>query len=189
MSRKDFLRHIVNTILSEYSRRRKDLIGVLDEVRKLIASAEDKYNFSIYGGDPSNLAKYIESSDFDLVVNVLKSAKALDVLEQILEKTIESYSDYPELIEVLEKKLNELRKGITSASELKVITENIEKKLGDAKIEVQENKIIVKMDHVESVILLEENKYVVLVKADVRREFDNHVDAVTFLEKIYRALR
>lgn len=54
MPRHDFLRHIVNTKLSEYSKTRRHLIPVLDEVRKLIANAEDQYGFSIYGGKLEN---------------------------------------------------------------------------------------------------------------------------------------
>jgi hypothetical protein len=88
-------------VIEEYAERgvltAKDAI----ELKKLLHAAEEKYKFSIYGGDPSNLANYFNSSDFRDLVNFLKSCQAIEVLTEILRRVREVYVDYPLVLEAL----------------------------------------------------------------------------------------
>ncbi len=188
MARADFLRHIVNPKLSEYSKTRKHLISVLDEVRKLIASAEDQYGFSIYGGSLDNLAKYISSSDFDLVINILKSANALDILEDILKTVIEKYGDVESVVEAARKRLEEIGKGVIRVSELKVIADKLSRELKDARIRVLEDRVVVEYNGFYASIEPSKGQYRVSIKLGIERTFENNVDAIKFVESIYKAI-
>ena len=103
--RVDFLRHIVNRVLAEHSLPRQ----VVEDVRKSIGYAEEKYKFSAFGGDPRRLADYLRSRDFDDVVTLLRGAKAEEVLVKILEEVKKRYSEYREVVEAAEARLKELR--------------------------------------------------------------------------------
>ncbi len=105
----DFLRHIVNTMLSELVVKRREILGIMDEARKLIAKAENKYRFSSFGGNPEKLADYISSDEFKLVIDLFKSVNAVDVLIEILEKTRKYYNDLPVVVEAINKRIEELR--------------------------------------------------------------------------------
>lgn len=188
MTRPDFLRHIVNTKLSEYSKTRRHLIPVLDEVRKLIASAEDQYGFSIYGGKLENLANYLNSSDFDLVINILKSANALDILEDILGTIMEKYSDTETVVEAARKRLEEIRKGLTRVSELKVIADKLSKQLKNARVRLLEDRVIVEYNGLYASIEPSKNKYNVVIKLNIEKAYENHVDATKLIENIYKVL-
>ncbi len=104
----DFLRHIVNRVLAE----KRDVPRQVDsDVRRFVGRAEDKYRFSIYGGDPARLAEYLMSPDFEDLVNLLKGAGLVEVVEEILKRTIEHYKDYPEVVRAAETRLRQLREG------------------------------------------------------------------------------
>ena len=98
----DFLRHIVNKVLAES----KASWQVSSDVKKTVGIAEDKYKFSAYGGNPARLADYLNSRDFDDVLNILKSSGLLSLAESMLERVIEEYSDYPEVVELLGRGLS-----------------------------------------------------------------------------------
>mgnify|MGYP000445086959 CR=1 FL=1 len=188
MSRYDFLRHIVNTKLSEYSKTRKHLIPVLDEVRRLISNAEDQYSFSIYGGKLENLAKYLNSSDFDLVINILKSANALDIIEDILGTIIEKYSNTEVVVEAARKRLEEIRKGLIRVSELKVIADKLTKQLKNARIRLLEDRIVVEYNGLYASIESSKNQYRLIIKLGIDKVFENYVDAVRLIESIYKVV-
>ncbi|RLG83479.1 MAG: hypothetical protein DRO40_04420 [Thermoprotei archaeon] len=184
----DFLRHIANPKLAEYSKARKQLTGVLDEVKKLIARAEDKYNFSIFGGDPRNLAKYLKSNDFDLVVNTLKSANALDVLEDILRTVIEKYRDLPEVVEAANQKIKDLRQGKVEINEIKALSEALSRELKDAKIQPEKDHVKIEYDGLKATIKPTEEGYNVSIKIEIERVLDNRIDIINLLSKIYSVL-
>ncbi len=188
MPRHDFLRHIVNTKLSEYSKTRRHLIPVLDEVRKLIANAEDQYGFSIYGGKLENLAKYLNSSDFDLVINILKSANALDILEDILGTIIEKYSDTEVVVEAARKRLEEIGKGLIRVSELKVIADKLTKQLKNARIRLFEDRVVVEYNGLYASIEPGKNQYKLIIKLSIDKVFENYVDATKLIENIYKVI-
>lgn len=188
MPRYDFLRHIVNTKLSEYSKTRRHLIPVLDEVRKLIANAEDQYGFSIYGGKLENLAKYINSSDFDLVINILKSANALDIVEDILNTIIEKYDNVEVVVEAARKRLQEIRKGLIRVSELKVIADKLAKQLKNARIKLLEDRVIVECNGLYASLEPSKNKYKLTIRLNIDKTFENYLDATKLIENIYRVI-
>ena len=112
----DFLRHIVNRVLAEHSLPRQ----VIEDVRKSIGYAEEKYKFSAFGGDPRRLAEYLRSRDFDDVVTLLRGAKAEEVLVKILEEVKKRYADYKEVVEAAEQRLREIRGEAAEKPETKL---------------------------------------------------------------------
>jgi len=106
----DFLRNIVNPALSKHVKVKEGLRNSVDEIRRLVFDAENKYKFSIYNGDPANLAKYLVSDDFKLVVDLFKSSEALEVLEEILLEAKTKYRDIPVVVEAVDKILEQVAK-------------------------------------------------------------------------------
>ncbi|HIC99549.1 MAG TPA: hypothetical protein EYP08_08005 [Pyrodictiaceae archaeon] len=113
----DFLRQIVNPILAKYSVRLPR--QVIDDVRKSIGRAEDRYKFSSYGGDIVKLADYLRSRDFDEVISIVKSADAMNILVEILETARDAYKEYPEVVKAVEERIEEL-KGKTTKEEERI---------------------------------------------------------------------
>ncbi|QKR00946.1 hypothetical protein GWK48_02165 [Metallosphaera tengchongensis] len=85
MGEPDFLRNIASKILTPTALDLKRL----DDVRRLLASAESKYKFSSYGGDPKRLVEYFESPDFVDLILVL----GVELSKKLLQEVIASYSD------------------------------------------------------------------------------------------------
>ena len=134
-ARLDFLRHIVNRILAE----RKDMPRQVDsDVRKFVGRAEDKYHFSMYGGDPSRLAEYLLSPDFEDLVNLLKGAGLIEVAEEILEKTIENYKECPEVVRAAEMRLKQIREGGVEGSDEALIIRRIAEQVAPLRARVSE---------------------------------------------------
>jgi len=106
----DFLRNIVNPKLSKYVKTGGEIAKYVEEIRKRILEAENKYGFSIYGGDPEKLKDYLLSDDFKLIVKLFKSANSLSILEEILIEAKSKYSDLPSVVEAVDKALEMLRK-------------------------------------------------------------------------------
>ncbi len=109
--RKDFLRHIVNRVLASSNLPRQ----VVDDIRKFVGRAEDKYKFNAFGGDVRKLADYLNSKDFDDLVTLVKGVKtekgeepAVEVLKKILMEAREAYKDIPEVVEAVDRRLREL---------------------------------------------------------------------------------
>ncbi|WP_052296918.1 hypothetical protein [Pyrolobus fumarii] len=135
----DFLRHIVNRVLAEHSLPRQ----IVDDVRKSIGYAEEKYKFSAFGGDPRRLADYLRSRDFDDVVTVLRGAKAEEVLIHILEEVKKRYSEYKEVVEAAEARLKELKGVVGEKPETKLglvynALRNLEERGVEVKLEGEE---------------------------------------------------
>lgn len=110
MVKHDFIRHIVNPVLSEIVRDKHDLAGAVDEIRRFFANAEIKYGFSIYGGDPVKLCDYLSSSDFKILVNLFKSINSFDNLLEILKRARNSYKDIEEVRKCVDKALRSLKR-------------------------------------------------------------------------------
>ncbi|MEM0380972.1 MAG: hypothetical protein QXX35_03435 [Desulfurococcaceae archaeon] len=109
----DFLRHIVNPILSKYIVSRKNLTQVIDEIRRLLIDAEDKYRFSVFGGNPEKLVDYFKSDDFRIMYRLFNSINSLDILREILETTREKHVDLPELVKVIDELINKIEKEVS----------------------------------------------------------------------------
>lgn len=158
---RDFLRHIVNTKLSELSHKYRGLISHMDEIRKEISRAETKYGFSSFGGNPENLAKYLLSDDFNLLISSFKAANALGALEEILMETKKAYSDLPGVVrateQVLEKIKSEKKETIDISSkslkELAGKVKEISKELRlKSDINVRDNDLILRVDNKGSIV-------------------------------------
>ena len=111
----DFLRQIVNPILAKHSVRLPR--QVVDDIRKSIGRAEDRYKFSSYGGDMSKLADYLRSKDFDEVISIVKGVDAMNVLVEILEMARDAYREYPEVVKAIEERIEELKGKATKEEE------------------------------------------------------------------------
>ncbi len=106
--KKDFIRNIANKILAEALE--KIPASAMSELRKQLGRAEDKYRFTVYGGDPRNLVKYLESNDWRELVEYAEKSNILWVLEKILAKLIEEYNNTcPEVVEHARKELKKLQ--------------------------------------------------------------------------------
>jgi len=106
----DFTRHIVNPVLSKViDARRSEHAKILDEIRKIIHDCEEKYGFSIYGGEVEKLAVFLMSSDFDHLVKVFDSYGLRDALVKILEDALEAYRNYTEVSKAIESKISMLK--------------------------------------------------------------------------------
>ncbi|ADI31412.1 hypothetical protein [Staphylothermus hellenicus] len=158
----DFLRHIVNTKLSELSHKYRELAGHLDEVRKEISKAEPKYEFSSFGGNPENLANYLLSDDFNLLISSFKAANAIKVLEEILVEAKKAYSELPNVVKAIDtvlEKIRESEKGAaivshTSLKDLALKIENILKELKiKADIKTRDNDIVLSIPNKGSIVI------------------------------------
>lgn len=106
----DFLRHIVNPILSKYIGKRKNLTQSIDEIRKLLIDAEEKYGFSVFGGNPEKIVNYLKSDDFRILYRLMNSINNLDILKEILVTTREKYRDLPELENIVNELINRIER-------------------------------------------------------------------------------
>lgn len=104
----DFVRHIVNPILSRRLKDRERLVNAVDEIRKFIVEAEEKYGFSVYGGDLVKLCDYLSSNDFKILVDVFRSIDSIDILVEILNIAKIKYSRYERIVECVDKALKTL---------------------------------------------------------------------------------
>lgn len=131
MTKVDFLRHIVNYVLAQ----KMDIVKqIADDVRKMVEKAENKYNFSAFGGDVKKLADYIRSPDFDELAKFLKDAGKLDVLEEILKMAKEKYRDIPEIVEAIDARLKTIAKAKLEVKEVEEAYKEISRIVGDRAI-------------------------------------------------------
>lgn len=79
---RDFLRYIANRVIARYAAKLPS--GVIEDIRDMLGRGEDKYRFSIYGGDPRNLVKYFESEEWRDLVEYAVNTGALGMLVDIL---------------------------------------------------------------------------------------------------------
>ncbi|MEB3774546.1 MAG: hypothetical protein GSR86_06455 [Desulfurococcales archaeon] len=86
---KDFLRHIANKVLSENIN--KIPANIIDDIRKQLGRGEDKYKFTIFGGNPARLADYLDSEDWRDLVDLAKNLHLEWLLREILERLEEEY--------------------------------------------------------------------------------------------------
>lgn len=188
--RHDFLRHIVNPLLAKYSRERKPLVRVIDEVRKLIALAEDKYGFSSFGGEVTKLADYIESKDFDLVINTLKSVDSLDIVIEVLKTVISKYQDLPKVVEAAKKRIKQLKQSESKPKDSleqllpkTVFTEIMKYTKGN--IVKYEDRIVIEQDNTKITIRREDNTYRIDVKETIKTTDANKIPNIIkfFLSK------
>ena len=105
---KDFMRHIVNHVLSEVADRIP--ISVFNEIRNRLARAEEKYKFSLFGGSPEKLGEYLDSEDFDNLVVYARSTGAEWIIARILEELAKAYKDScPSIAEKASEALGKLK--------------------------------------------------------------------------------
>ena len=107
---KDFLRHIANKVISENTA--KIPLPVINDIRKALGRAEDKYKFSIFGGNPLTLKDYLSSQEFQDLVELLRVHNLTWVIEKILEGLLEEYREScPEVAEAAKRALEEIRRS------------------------------------------------------------------------------
>jgi hypothetical protein len=114
-ARKDFLRQIVNKVISESSG--KISASVMEDLKVRFARAEDKFSFSAFGGDPRRIADFLSSEEWTDIVEYAKNVNVTWLLEAILKKLAEEYKDdCPPIASKALETLNSL-KGSTIAKE------------------------------------------------------------------------
>jgi hypothetical protein len=90
-ARRDFLRQIVNKVISESSGRIS--ASVMEDLKVRFARAEDKFSFSAFGGDPRRIADFLSSEEWADIVEYAKNVNVIWLLEAILKKLTEEYKD------------------------------------------------------------------------------------------------
>lgn len=88
---RDFVRHIFNIVVAESSEALP--LKTIEMLKERMARAEDKYKFSIYGGNPAKLIDFFSSEDWVDIVKMARGSRALAILERSLNRLIESYKD------------------------------------------------------------------------------------------------
>ena len=109
-ARRDFLRQIVNKVISESSGK----IGasVMEDLKVRFARAEDKFSFSVFGGDPRRIADFLSSEEWADIVEYAKNVNITWLLEAILRKLAEEYKDdCPPIASKALETLDSLSKG------------------------------------------------------------------------------
>ncbi|MCE4612169.1 MAG: hypothetical protein F7B17_09390 [Desulfurococcales archaeon] len=141
---RDFLRHIANRVIAEYAHKLP--ATTVEDIRKRLSSAEDKFKFSIYGGDPARLLDYFESEEWAGLVDYAKNTHSEEVLLQILKRLAEEYGD--ECPDVASRALEEAERiaregGKVGREELSVERIVRKLKLMGYKIDVEGSKIVI----------------------------------------------
>ncbi len=142
-TRRDFTRHIVNKILAEAIE--KIPASAMSELRKRFGRAEDKYRFTIYGGNVLKLIDFFRSSDWRDLVDYAKKMNVEWIIKKILEETIREYSyECPEVAEAARLELSKLEAS-GSKREPDLTAETLYRKLKYAgfKVEAENDEIVV----------------------------------------------
>ncbi len=202
MAKIDFLRHIVNPILSKYSELwigrvegGRSLMQVLNEVRQLFYRAENAYNFGIYGGDLRGLAEYLLSKDFDLVISVLKSAKATEVVEKILEETVKKYGEHTVVIEACKRRLSELRSQEAHlqpvenhwARAVETIRREVEAVAPKANIAIDREAVSVKTDVLELLVTKTEEGLKLDARVSISKKYKSLSELIEYLSNLIKS--
>jgi len=169
---KDFLRQIVNPTLLEF----EIPVQILTEIRKKLEAAENKYNFSAFGGDPKNLAKFLKSPLWKEIVELFEAANAKAAVIKILERAKEAYKDDEEIVKAIEEALKELEKeggkGEEKVNLLESMKEKVKSVVGDiAEVKISEDRIVVEGDRIEARIEEEGGRY--SLKLEVRGTYES----------------
>ncbi len=185
--RKDFLRHIVNRVLASPDAPKQ----IVDDIRRLVGRAEDKYKFHAFGGDIRRLADYIRSREFEDLIMVAKSdrsGKGVEILRRILEEAKKAYSDIPEVVQAIDERLKQLEAGEAEVGEARgKPLEKVREALGDlvklgVALDYDEKSEAIKLrfkDKVEALIRYDEKNrvYMVDLRARDTRDFER-IDAL-----------
>ncbi len=175
--RVDFLRHIVNRVLASLNVPAQ----YIDDIRRAIGRAEDKYKFNAFGGDVRRLAEYLKSRDFDdLIMQVKAENKAilLEALKRILEEAKKAYSDIPEVVEAIEARLKELETGEREEAEKKL--EALEAILHDLvkqglKVEFDRNNKLIRLaygEKLDATVRFDDKRRLYIMEYNVKDRFE-----------------
>jgi len=194
--RKDFLRHIVNRILASSNLPRQ----VVDDVRRMVGRAEDKYKFHAFGGDIRNLALYLRSPDFNDLVTFLRNIRVekseeqpLNVLKKILLEAREAYKDIPEVVSAIDERLRELEGETTTRQDKIEILyrelKSLEDRYRGVKVERDEQQNAVRVsygDKLAATITLDKERaaYKLAYRLEDELEFDTLSDVKTMLRRL-----
>ncbi|MCE4601834.1 MAG: hypothetical protein F7B18_01480 [Desulfurococcales archaeon] len=149
---KDFLRHIVNRVLADYAEKVPS--NVIDDIRKHIGRAEDRYRFTIFGGDPRKLAEYLDSEEWSDLMEYLKNLHMEWILKAVLEKLAEEYRQ--SCPQIASKAIDSISKMESRGEERKLDRDTVYRSLKyagyrveiakDGSIEVTETNIKVRIE-------------------------------------------
>ncbi len=186
MQKIDFLRHIVNRMLAEKGAPKQ----IVDDVRKIVGKAEDKYKFSSFGGDVRNLAEFIQSRDFDDLIAIFKSVGSIDILVEILKRAKEAYKDYPNVVAAIESRLKELTSGVEDVKARIEAAYNMLKTLEDKGYKVEYDKdnlrVRLKRDGVDLEVKYDTDKKCYKLKYEIKGELS--ASSYTHLASIAREI-
>ncbi|MEB3825553.1 MAG: hypothetical protein LRS47_02660 [Desulfurococcales archaeon] len=146
MTRKDFLRNIVNHILAENTGKLQS--SFVEDLRESIGRAEVKYKFSAIDGNIENLAEYLRSTDFDEIVLLARAHRALWIIKEILESAKREYSDIESIVSAIDYRLTHIEEGFR---ESRVDIESLVRLLKNSgyRIEKSNGEVIIRLQNTE----------------------------------------
>lgn len=178
---KDFLRQIVNPTLIEFDIPQQ----LLNEIRKKLERAENKYKFSAFDGDPKRLADFLRSPDWKEIVTLLKQAKLEAVARKILEKVIESY-DIEEVKKAAEEALKEIKES-KEEEKAEKLKDKVKEVVGDRYlVKMSEDYVVVEGDTLFLKVAEEMGKYTINVRITGRKECANWDECRKTIEELKR---
>jgi hypothetical protein len=105
--KKDFIRNIANKVLADALD--KIPASAMSELRKRLGRAEDKHRFTIFGGNPANLEKYLKSGEWKDLVDYAEKTNVVWVLRRILEEALKEYeANCPQVAKTIREELEKL---------------------------------------------------------------------------------
>lgn len=185
MPTKDFLRNIVNNLLSENSEKIPS--NVLEEIKKRIGYAEAKYKFSIYNGDPRRIIQYLQSDDWEGLVAYLRSFNLHEILKLILERLSNEYSSScPEVTEVAKKVMADI--SLVKETQRERITIDIVTnflKMNGYQTEILENGVLFKDGDIDVKIVIKNGMLsYTMCKEGKARNLDSIIARVNKIKEI-----
>ena len=142
---KDFLRHIANPIIARSTG--KLALSVVDDIKKRLGRAEDKYRFSLYNGDLRRLADYLKSEDFIDLIKYLKALNQEWILEEILKAAASVYDkECPEVADKLREAIKVVKEQAVKPARETITVDGIARMLKMAGYHVErtdDGKVIV----------------------------------------------
>lgn len=148
---KDFIRHIVNRVISDNINRIP--ATVIDDVKNRFGRAEDKYRFTIYGGDPRRLLDYFNSDDWKDTVKFIVGYNLEWLVRLILESLISEYREScAPVAEKARELLGEIERLRGEKEGARITPEYVYRKLSNAGYKVRINDNVVEVE--ESLVTL-----------------------------------
>lgn len=142
-SGRDFLRHIVNHVLSDIADRIP--MSVFNEIRGRFAKAEESFKFTRFGGSPERLKDYFGSEEFHDLLSYARAMNVEWVIQRVLEVAVEEYKDScPAVAGKAEEVLMRLKESVKESEKPKLSAEVVYRtfKMKGYKVSLRDDNVV-----------------------------------------------